>query len=68
MASKKQVDDRTRLQICRKYDNGKNNSLIAIELELNRKTVASITRIYKSSGRIYAKKHDNQKSKRLHQK
>jgi len=50
--SKKKLDNAVRELICQKYDAGKPTCIIATELEIPRKTVASVLMIYKKTGRI----------------
>jgi len=52
MAEKQKVGNEIRREICRKYDNGKTISDIGMDLEVKYKTVASIVRVYKDTGRI----------------
>ena len=46
---KKQLSDEIRRLICRKYDLGKNTSVISSELDLNYQTVNSIIKVYKET-------------------
>jgi len=64
----KQLDDPTRFLICRKYDQGKNQALIATELDLNRKTVDSVIRLYKTTGRISKIKQRECRKKKIDEK
>ena len=62
---KKQNSDQIRQLIILKYEEGKNTLTIAEELNLNYKTVATILRLYKNTGRIIAKKTRIQRLKKI---
>lgn len=49
---KKQLSNRERELICSKYDAGKTLKTISSELDVNYKTVFSVVKVYKASGRI----------------
>ena len=50
--AKKALPDSVRQLICKKHDAGKPNCIISEDLEIPQKTVASIIKIYKETGRI----------------
>jgi len=50
MERKKQLDDTQRSTICKKYDLGRNAAKIAIDLDINFKTVVSVINKYKQTG------------------
>lgn len=60
---KRKISNSERALICKKYDDGKSISSIADELELNVKTVNSIIRLYKKTGRIEEKATRNEREK-----
>lgn len=62
---KKQMSDEIRNRIVSKYETGKTANIIAEELELNKKSVNSILRIYISTGRVGAKKVRAPKIKKI---
>lgn len=63
--SKKQLDQQTRELIVRKYNNGKCIAEISRELDLNCNTVASVIRLFKTTGRIQALKIRLPKPKKI---
>ena len=52
MSENRQKGNETRKEICRKYDNEKSIADIAIYLDMKYQTVASVTKLYKYTGRI----------------
>jgi len=51
-ARRSNLSNQLRTMICTKYDQGKPLMLIAVELEIPYKTVVSVTRLYRTTGRI----------------
>jgi transposase len=62
---KKQLSDETRKTIIKKYNQQKSIKTISEELDLNYQTVASVVRIFRLNGRIFAQKSRNVSKKKL---
>lgn len=65
MSSKKQMSDDMRKKIVLKYETGKTAHEIAVELEINKKTVETVLMVFKKTGRINSIKKRAPKQKKI---